>query len=137
MVGRGGIFLNMQLALMHNTDSVTRYWAAIGLRNQKTIELNENTLWQLFNAEKSDLVKIELADILYTKFNSEQALFWLPQLIETTDNSYFAWQAATKLENYKNMPQALLKKMEVLYQNGSTYAIRAAIGTLLNKNVAE
>lgn len=143
MVGRGATFLNTQLALMHNADSVVRYWAAIGLRNQKTIELDEDTLLRLFNAEKSDLVKIELADILYVKFNSEQALFWLPQRIESTDNLYFAWQAAAKLENYRDMPRALLKKMEILYQTvpikfkGSTYAFRAAMGTLLHKDVGE
>jgi arylsulfatase A-like enzyme len=48
MVGMGKSFLPKQMDLLKDQDSVVRYWAVIGLRNQSTTDLKKEQLEQAF-----------------------------------------------------------------------------------------
>jgi arylsulfatase A-like enzyme len=144
MVGMGKSFLPKQMALLAHKDQVIRYWAAIGLRNQATKDLNRESLQKTFEAERSDLVKVEIGDLLYHHFHDENALSWMADLVSTSSNPYVVREAVIKLANRNDLPVAVVEKIKkireavlVKHKSDMSYPIRAALGTITNINVEE
>jgi arylsulfatase A-like enzyme len=138
MVGMGKSFLQKQMTLLKHKDQVVRYWATIGLRNQLTEVLNKKLLNSAFKAELSELVKVEIADLLYYHFHDENALSWIVDLVSTSSNPYIVRAAVIKLANQEDLPITVVEKIkkvkeDVLAKHKSDlgYPIRAAIGTIL------
>jgi len=137
MVGRGPSFLNQQYRLFNNQDSVARYWAAIGLRNQKTEVMDQNKVEKIFESEKSILVKIEIAAILLYHYHSEMAMKWLAQQA-LHRNAYLSRQALMQLANYPNLPKniiSLLKKnknkITQQLQKELSYEVKVALNAII------
>ncbi|HLP37704.1 sulfatase [Lacibacter sp.] len=138
MVGRGKLYLRQQMKLLNDKDSLLRYWAVVGLRNQKTNDLDIVMLQKAFASEKSDFVKVEMAELLYHHFKNEQYLHWLAGIIATSDNAYIVRQAAMKLANNDNLPEAVVQKIKEVreaviakHKGDVNYPIRAALGTVV------
>jgi arylsulfatase A-like enzyme len=138
MVGMGKKYLTKQMSLLANKDSIMRYWAVVGLRNQLAVDLNNTLLLTAFNNEKSGFVKIELADVLVSKFNNVDMLNWLADMIIHSSNSYIVRQAAMKLANNDNLPADIIEKLSVNMKSiieknkgEMSYAVSAALFTIL------
>jgi arylsulfatase A-like enzyme len=138
MVGMGKQFVPQQIKLLTDEDSVLRYWAATGLRNQSAVDLNKSELLKIFKEEKSDFVKVELADVLHAIFNDEYMLQWISDLIVRSPNSYIVRQAAMKLANNEHLPEEIIEKIkrvreEVIakHKGNVNYPIKAALGTVI------
>jgi arylsulfatase A-like enzyme len=139
MVGMGKKHLKKQIKLFKDNDAIVRYWAAIGLRNQQAENLDIKTITVTFENEKSDFVKIELADVLYTKLNKPEMLNWLTDKIITSNNSYVIRQAAMKLANYEKLPTDIIDKInsnmkEVITKSSGemSYPVSSALGTIIS-----
>jgi arylsulfatase A-like enzyme len=139
MVGMGKKHLKEQIKLLKDNDAIVRYWAAIGLRNQQAEDLDIKTITTAFENEKNDFVKIELADVLYTKFNKLEMLNWLTDKIITSSNSYVIRQAAMKLANYEKLPTDIIEKINSSMKEVTTkssgemsYPVSSALGTIIS-----
>lgn len=137
MVGRGNAYLSQQMNLLKDKDSVLRYWAVIGLRNQQTKDLNRAAMYDAFAKEASVFVKVEMAELLYHHFKDEQQLHWLADVVAANDNAYIVRQAAMKLANNENLPAAVVEKIKNVreavtakHKGEVAYPIRAALGTI-------
>lgn len=144
MVGRGRQYIPRQMALLRDKDSVVRYWAVIGLHSQAANNLDRTALQRAFAHERSDFVKVELAEVLYDKFGDRTMLSWIAELVGRTDNGYLARQAAMKLANKEDLPAALVEQVgrlreEVLarHKGDVNYPIKAALGTVLKLNMGD
>jgi arylsulfatase A-like enzyme len=144
MVGMEKKYLAKQMSLLTNKDSVMRYWAVVGLRNQLTADLNNTLLLKAFENEKSDFVKIELADVLVSKFNNIDMLNWTTDLVVNSSNSYIVRQAAMKLANNENLPVAIIEKLKVnmktileKHKGEMNYPIQSAINSAIGINIEE
>lgn len=144
MVGMGKQFLPKQMGLLKDKDSLIRYWALIGLRNQQTKDLNKTLLEKIFTSERSDFLKVEMAELLYHHFKKEQYLHWLAEVIATNDNAYIVRQAAMKLANNEKLPDAVVQKIKEVrdaviakHKGDVNYPIRAALGTILKLKVED
>jgi arylsulfatase A-like enzyme len=144
MVGRGKTFLHQQLKLLNDKDSLIRYWAIIGLRNQQTKDLNQTILQKAFANEKSDFVKVEMAEMMYHHFQQEQYLLILADVISNSNNAYVVRQAAMKLANNENLPENITQKIKEVkdlviakHKGEINYPIRAALGTILKLRVED
>lgn len=142
MVGRGKSFLADQLQLLQDKDSVARYWAVVGLRNQQTKDLNKTILQKTFEAEPAEMVKIELAELIYHHFNEEKYLQWLTDLIDRSNNPYIIRQAAMKLANNENLPAAIVDRIakiragkKIGEKQDMAYAVKAVLGTITKTKV--
>jgi arylsulfatase A-like enzyme len=138
MTGMGKKYLAAQMRLLRHGDSVVRYWAAVGLRNQAVADLDQPLLIKAFNSEPSVFVKVELADILYARFNNLPAVHWLTNLISSAASSYIVRQAAMKLANAENLPPEVIEKIKLnvndiltRHKGKMNYAIRSALGSVL------
>jgi arylsulfatase A-like enzyme len=138
MVGRGQPFLSRQMTLLQDEDKVVRYWAVIGLRNQSVKDLNKALLEQAFLFENTELVKVEMAELLYHHFNDVKSLNWMVELISTSSNAYIVRQAIMKLANIENLPSAIEDKIRNVqesilakHKDDMNHPIRATIGTIL------
>ncbi len=143
-VGMGKKYLVKQMRLLSDKDSVMRYWAVVGLRNQLAADLKSTLIMRAFENEKSDFVKIELADVLVSKFNDEKMLNWTMDLIINSTNSYIVRQAAMKLANNKKLPLAIIEKLKInmkaiLEKNKGdmSYAIQSALSSTVGVNTEE
>ena len=144
MVGRGKQFLPKQLALLKDKDSVIRYWAVIGLRNQPSGDLNKAFLQKVLDSEPSDFVKVELADLLFYQFKEETYLQLLVDIMRKTPNQYIIRQAAMKLANNENLPPYIVEQVNTIREHTNAgertdmaYPIRAALGTVVHAKVAD
>jgi arylsulfatase A-like enzyme len=145
MVGMGKQFITTQTGLLNNKDSVIRYWAVIGLRNQQTIHLNKAALIAAYVKETSAMVKIELADLLFAHFKEPNVLNDLAQLIATSQNEYIVRHAAMRLANIDNLPESIINQIKKIKpivsatfkSTGLSYPINAALGTVLKINVVD
>jgi arylsulfatase A-like enzyme len=144
MVGMGKSFLSKQMDLLKDQDSVVRYWAVIGLRNQSTEVLNKESLYSAFNLERSELVKVEIADLLYHHFRDENTLSWIADLVSTSFNPYIVRAAVMKLANQDNLPTPVVEKIRknreavlARHKTDLSYSIRSAMGTILKISVEE
>jgi arylsulfatase A-like enzyme len=144
MVGMGKKYLARQVSLLSDKDSIKRYWAVVGLRNQEAANLNNTLIMKAFENEKSDFVKIELADVLFSKFNNVDMLNWTTDMIINSSNSYIVRQAAMKLANNEKLPPAIIEKLKVnvkviLEKNKGemNYAIQSAISSAIEVNMEE
>jgi arylsulfatase A-like enzyme len=144
MVGMGKKYLAKQVSLLSDKDSIKRYWAVVGLRNQEAANLNNTLIMKAFENEKSDFVKIELADVLFSKFNNVDMLNWTTDMIINSSNSYIVRQAAMKLANNEKLPPAIIEKLKVnvkviLEKNKGemNYAIQSAISSAIGVNMEE
>jgi arylsulfatase A-like enzyme len=144
MIGMGKKYLAKQVSLLSDKDSIKRYWAVVGLRNQEAVDLNNTLIMKAFENEKSDFVKVELADVLASKFNNVDMLNWLADMIINSSNSYIVRQAAMKLANNENLPAAIIEKLKVnvkviLEKNKGemNYAIQSAISSAIGVNMEE
>jgi arylsulfatase A-like enzyme len=142
MVGMGKKYLAKQMRLLADKDSVLRYWAVVGLRNQLAAHLNGNAIMRAFEKEKSDFVKIELADVLFSKCNNVDMLNWLVDRVIDSGNSYLVRQAAMKLANNEKLPTAIIEKLKanrkkILAKNKGemSYAIQSAISSATGMEV--
>ncbi len=136
-VGMGRQHITTQMKALQSTDSVMRYWAAIGLLNQPKIFLNLSNITKIYEKEKSVFVKIELADLLVTKFENKDALHFISNVITENDNAYLVRQAAMKLANKTDLPSTLiadikskLKTLLVKHKGTLSYPISSALGTI-------
>jgi arylsulfatase A-like enzyme len=139
MVGMGKKHLKKQIKLLKDNDAIVRYWTIIGLRNQQAEDLDIKIITTAFENEKTDFVKIELADLLYTKFNKLEMLNWLTDKIITSTNSYVIRQAAMKLANYNKLPTNIIEKInfhmkEVIEKSSGemSYPVSSALGTIIS-----
>jgi arylsulfatase A-like enzyme len=137
MVGMGKKYMKKQIRLLNHTDSVVRYWAVVGLRNQPAA-LNKQFLTQAFQKETTDFVKIELADLLYAQFSDDAVLDWTVDLISHSANSYLVRQAAIKLANNENLPAPVIERMKSIMKSVTQrhagvlgYAIQSAFVTIV------
>ncbi len=144
MVGMGKKNLKEQVKLLGDKDSVVRYWAIVGLRNQPAASLNKPGLMNAFHEETSDFVKIELADLLYAKFNDISMLDWAVDLISNDANSYLVRQATMKLANYENLPVTVVEKMKAImklvtqrHTGPLSYAIHSTFVTITKQKAEE
>jgi arylsulfatase A-like enzyme len=144
MVGMGKKYLAKQVSLLSDKDSIKRYWAVVGLRNQEAADLNNTLIMKAFENEKSDFVKIELVDVLFSKFNNVDMLNWTTDMIINSSNSYIVRQAAMKLANNEKLPPAIIEKLKVnvkviLEKNKGemNYAIQSAISSAIGVNMEE
>jgi arylsulfatase A-like enzyme len=142
MVGMGKKHLTKQMSLLTDRDSVMRYWAVVGLRNQSIKDLNGGLLWMAFEREQSDFVKVELADLLASKFNNVDMLNWLVDMIINASNSYIVRQAAMKLANAEKLPTGIIEKLKenmkaILEKNKGpmSYAIQSAVSSAIGINM--
>jgi arylsulfatase A-like enzyme len=144
MVGMGKKYLTRQMSLLTHKDSIMRYWAAVGLHNQLPVDLNKLLIMQAFENEKSDFVKVELADVLVSKFNNADMLNWMVDMIINSSNSYIVRQAAMKLANNEKLPVAVIEKLRVnikiiLEKNKGkmSYAIQSSLSSAIGVNMEE
>jgi hypothetical protein len=144
MVGRGKTFLHQQLKLLNDKDSLIRYWAINGLRNQQTKDLNQTTLQKAFVNEKSDFVKVEMAEMMYHHFQQVKYLQFIAYVISISNNAYVVRQAAMKLANNENLPENITQKIKEVkdlviakHKGEINYPIRAALGTILKLRVED
>jgi arylsulfatase A-like enzyme len=144
MVGMGKKHLVKQMSLLTNKDSVMRYWAVVGLRNQLSADLNNHLLKKAFENEKSDFVKVELADVLVSKFNDADMLSWTADIIVRSTNEYIVRQAAMKLANHERLPAAIIGKLKVnlktileKHKGEMNYPIQSAISSALGVHIEE
>jgi arylsulfatase A-like enzyme len=144
MVGMGKKHLAKQMNLLKDKDSVIRYWAVVGLRNQFIKDLNRDLLLNAFENEKSEFVKIEMADLLFSKFYEVAALEWIVDVIIGSSNSYLVRQAAMKLANNENLPAGIVEKIrmamkEVIERNKGemNYAISCALATAAHQKIQD
>jgi arylsulfatase A-like enzyme len=138
MVGMGKKYLAKQMSLLNDKDSVVRFWAAVGLRNQLAADLSSTSIMKAFEKEKSGFVKIELADVLISKFNNVDMLNWIADLVINADNSYLVRQAAMKLANNEKLPAAIIEKIKVnmkavleKHKGEMSYSIYCAISSAI------
>ncbi len=138
MVGMGRKYLSKQSNLLWNKDSIIRYWAVVGLRNQSAKDLDSSLLIKAFEKEKSDFVKIELSDLLFSMYGNKEVLHWAADLVITSSNSYLVRQAAMKFANFDSIPSAIAYKlsanMKRVVANNSgemSYAIQSALTSAL------
>ncbi len=92
MVGKGNTFIKAQKRLLGDKNSIVRYWAAIGLHNQKKSDLHEKELLQALQAEQVHFVKIELASAIADHFRNPVAIDLLLSYIDH-DNPELVRQA--------------------------------------------
>jgi arylsulfatase A-like enzyme len=144
MVGMGQKYLKRQMHLLDSKDSVVRYWAVVGLLNQPASALNKEILTNVFQKERTDFVKIELADVLYVKFNDIAMLDWTVDLISNSTNSYLVRQAAMKLANNENLPATVVAKMYAIMKTVTqrhagvlSYAIHSTFVTVTRQKAEE
>lgn len=144
LVGMGRQHIPVQMKMLNEKDSIVRYWAVIGLMSQPAGELNRKVLLKIFDQEPTDFVKVELAELLYTKFKDDRMLQWIVQLIERSPNSYIVRQAAMKLANQENLPETIINRIRSIrtevtarHKGGINYPIRAALGTVLNLKIED
>jgi arylsulfatase A-like enzyme len=140
MVGMGKKYLAKQMSLLKDKDSVMRYWAVVGLRNQSATDLNSDLLLNAFKNERSDFVKVELADVLFSKFNNVEMLNWTTDIIINSSNSYIVRQAAMKLANTENLPADIIEKIRVAMKDviernkgEMNYPISSALATVVKQ----
>lgn len=144
MVGMGKQHEVKQIQLLNDKDSIVRYWAVIGLMSQTVSSLNKAALLNAFAKEKSDFVKVELADLLYRNYKEEKYLLFLTDIIENSSNAYIVRQAAMKLANADELPAAVVEKIKLIrvavmakHKGDVNYPIRAALGTVLKLKVED
>nr|MBP6386874.1 sulfatase-like hydrolase/transferase [Pseudarcicella sp.] len=145
MVGKGKAYLNKQLKLAANQDSLVRYWAVVGLRNQSAKDLRKESIDALYQNEKSLFVKLEIAEILRYQFGDFKAWEWLTDFVINNKNEYLERQAMMKLANDENLPVSTIEKLKLEKNNinkkfkntDMAYPISAAIGTVLKLNVED
>jgi arylsulfatase A-like enzyme len=144
MVGRGKKYLAKQMSLLTDKDSVMRYWAVVGLRNQSTKDVNRALLLKAFVSEQSDFIKIELADLLFSKFNEAPALDWIVDVIARSSNSYIVRQAAMKLANNETLPAPVIEKIRLIMKDviernkgEMNYPISSALGTVVKQKTED
>jgi arylsulfatase A-like enzyme len=144
MVGMGKKYVSNQMSLVTDKDSVMRCWAVIGLRNQLAADLNNTLIMQAFENEKSDFVKIELADVLFSKFNNTDMLNWTADIVINSNNGYLVRQAAMKLANNEKLPVVIMEKLKVnmktileKHKGEMNYPIHSALSSALGMNMEE
>ncbi len=145
MVGMGKGFIPQQMNLLADKDSVVRFWAAIGLRNQKANDLSKSKLKKAYDMEQSEMVKIELVGVFIHLFQDKTKLQDLVNIIAKSPNAYATRQAATHLENYADLPDAIAEQIrqirpEVLERHKASamsYPITAALGVILKEKIEE
>lgn len=143
MVGMGKGFLTKQMNLLADNDSVIRYWAVIGLRNQNVKDLNKKKFLKAFQSEKSEMVKIEMADLLLSLFNDKTQFQYLTNVLLKTQNGYAARQASMHLANYNDLPENIVSQIrnkgQELGQRHKEigYSLTASLGTILKIKIED
>jgi DNA-directed RNA polymerase subunit H (RpoH/RPB5) len=141
-MGKG--FLSKQMQLLADKDSVMRYWAVIGLRNQNVKDLNKKKLLKAYQAEKSEMVKIEMADLLVRLFGDKTQWQYLVDVVIKTPNAYAARQASMRLANYTDLPENILAQIRQArsavterHKAELGYSLTASLGTIIKAKVED
>jgi arylsulfatase A-like enzyme/alkylated DNA nucleotide flippase Atl1 len=143
MVGMGKGFLSKQMNLLADKDSVVRYWAVIGLRNQNAKDLNKKKLFKVFQSETSEMVKIELADLFIRLFNDKTQLQYLTDVVTKTNNAYAARQAGMRLANYTDLSENIVAQIRNMRKELGErhkevgYSLTASLSTIVKAKVED
>lgn len=143
MVGMGKGFLSKQMQLLADKDSVMRYWAVIGLRNQNVKDLNKKKLLKAYQAEKSEMVKIEMADLFMRLFNDKTQLQYLADVVTKTNNAYAARQASMRLANYTDLPDNIVAQIRNMRKELAErhkevgYSLTASLSTIVKAKIED
>ncbi len=143
MVGMSKAHLTKQMNLLTDKDSVVRYWAVIGLRNQNSKDLNKKQLLKVYQNEQSEMVKIELADLFLHLFKDKTQLQYLVNTIIQTSNGYAARQASMRLANYPDLPENIVEQIRKMRKElaerhkGVGYSFTASLSTIIKAKVED
>jgi hypothetical protein len=143
MVGMGKAHLSKQMQFLTDKDSVVRYWAVIGLRNQNAKDLNKKKLYNAFQTETSEMVKIELAELFTRLFNDKTQLQYLTDVVVKTPNAYAARQASMRLANYTDLPENIVAQIRNMQKELAErhkevgYSLTASLSTIVKAKVED
>jgi arylsulfatase A-like enzyme len=143
LVGSGKSVLAQQMQLLMDKDSVLRYWAVIGLRNQNVQDLDKKKLLKAYKNEPSEMVKIELADLFLYLFKDKTQLQYLANVVTQTPNGYAARQASMHLANYPDLPENIVaqirdKRKELSERHKTVgYSLTASLSTIVKAKVED
>jgi hypothetical protein len=120
-----------------------RYWAVIGLRNQNVKDLNKKKLLKAYQAEKSEMVKIEMADLFMRLFNDKTQLQYLADVVTKTNNAYAARQASMRLANYTDLPDNIVAQIRNMRKELAErhkevgYSLTASLSTIVKAKIED